>query len=173
MPSTKENLLSDLDANTDALIEQVLNFDPALFEQQPIDQSWSAAQLTEHIYVLDRLIYNILAGETEPAARAADEKVATIQAVINNRSRTIIAPDPIVTLGKIKDQQILISKIITARKEIHTVIQTMDLSPICLGFIHKGFGPMTRLEWIEFLIVHSQRHFHQYQRIANTLHPLS
>ena len=168
-----ETLLSQLDANTDQLIVQVLHFKPELFDQQPPDGSWSAAQLTEHIYVLDRLIYNILTGETEPATRAADEKVNTIQAVLTNRSRTISAPDPIVPLGKVKEQQLLITKIIAARKDIHQFIQTSDLSAICLGFIHKGFGPMTRLEWIEFLIVHSQRHFHQYQRIANTLHPLS
>jgi hypothetical protein len=173
MPTSKENLLSALDANTDALIEYILNFDTTLFDKQPADGSWSAAQLTEHIYVLDRLIYNILTGETEPAQRAADEKIATIEAVMNNRTRTINAPDPIVPLGKVKDQQILITKIITARKDIHKLIQTTDLSPICLGFIHKGFGPMTRLEWIGFLMVHSQRHFHQYQRIANTLHNLS
>lgn len=170
MPTTKENLLSDLDANTDALIERILNFDPALFDQQPADGSWSAAQLTEHIYVLDRLIFNILTGETEASQRPANEKLATIEAVMNNRSRTIKAPDPIVPLGKVKDQQVLITKIITARKDIHKLIQTADLSPICLGFIHKGFGPMTRLEWIVFLMVHSERHFHQYQRIANTLH---
>jgi len=170
MSTTKENLLTDLDANTDALIECILNFDPALFDQQPADGSWSAAQLTEHIYVLDRLIFNILTGETEDSQRPADEKLATIEAVMNNRTRTIKAPDPIVPLGKVKDQQILITKIITARKDIHKLIQTADLSPICLGFIHKGFGPMTRWEWIVFLMVHSERHFHQYQRIANTLH---
>ena len=168
-----ETLLSDLDRNTDTLIEHILNFDPALFDKQPIDGSWSSAQLTEHIYVLDRLIYNILTGETEPSARAMDEKVAIIQAVMNNRTRTISAPDPIVPLGKVKDQQILITKIIAARKDIHKLIQTTDLSPICLGFIHKGFGPMTRLEWIVFLMVHSERHFHQFQRISNTLHNIS
>lgn len=167
---TKDNLLSALDQNTDALISQILRFESALFDKQPADGSWSAAQLTEHIYVLDRLIYNILTGETEASARAADEKVSIIQSVMNNRTRTISAPDPIVPLGKVKDQQILITKIIAARKEIHALIQTADLSPVCLGFIHKGFGPMTRLEWIEFLMIHSERHFHQYQRILNTLH---
>ena len=165
-----EPLLSDLDQNTDTLIEHILNFDSALFDKQPLDGSWSAAQLTEHLYVLDRLVYNILIGETEPSTRAADEKLTIIQAVMNNRTRTISAPDSIVPLGKVKDQQLLITKIITARKDIHKLIQTTDLSPTCISFIHKGFGPMTRLEWITFLIAHCERHFHQFQKISTTHH---
>jgi DinB superfamily len=169
---TIENLLADLDANTDALIEQIINFDPRLFHQQTSAESWSAAQLTEHLYVFDKLVYHLITGETEPAHRAADEKVSLIQAAMNNRSRSIVAPDPIVPLGKNKDQQVLITKIITTRKDSYKVIQNADLSLLCLGFTHKGFGPMTRLEWIVFMMAHAQRHFHQFKKIATTLHSL-
>lgn len=164
-----ETLTAELDANTDALVEQVLNFDPSLFDRSPSEGSWSAAQLTEHIYVFDKLVFNLITGETEASNRSADEKVAIIQSAMNNRTRSINAPDPIVPLGKIKDQQVLITKIITVRKDIYKIIQTSDLSPLCLGFTHKGFGPMTRLEWIVFMIAHAQRHFHQYQKISTTL----
>jgi len=167
-----ETLSAELDANTDALVEQILNVDPASFDTQPSEGSWSAAQLTEHIYVFDKLVFNLLTGETEASSRAADEKVAVIQSAMSNRTRSISAPDPIVPLGKIKDQQVLITKLITVRKDMYKIIQTSDLSVLCLGFTHKGFGPMTRLEWIVFMIAHAQRHFHQYQKIATTLHNL-
>jgi hypothetical protein len=168
-----ETLLSDLDQNTDALIEHIVNFDPSFFDKLPIDESWSAAQLTEHLYVSDKIIFNILSGETEPAHRMADEKLLAIESVMQNRDRNLVAPDEIVPLGRVKDQQLLIEKLITVRKDIHRLIQTADLSVICLGFTHKGFGPMTRLEWIVFMMAHAQRHFHQFQKIAHTLHNIS
>lgn len=167
-----ETLSAELDANTDVLVEHVLNFDPSLFDTPPSEGSWSAAQLTEHIYVFDKLVFNLITGETEASNRAADEKVNIIQSAMNNRSRSITAPDPIVPLGKIKDQQVLITKLITVRKDIYKVIQTRDLSPLCLGFTHKGFGPMTRLEWIVFMMAHAQRHFYKYQKITTTLQNL-
>ncbi|MDB5271998.1 MAG: hypothetical protein JWO58_365 [Chitinophagaceae bacterium] len=169
---TIDTLLSDLDTNTNALTELLLEVDVAFFDRLPSPESWSSAQVAEHIYVLDRFIYSILNGEIETSTRPADEKVTLIQSVMNNRTRTLNAPDPIVPLGKVKDQQIIITKIITARKDIHRFIQVADLTPVCLAFTHKGFGPMTRLEWILFLIAHTQRHFHQLKNISEALQPL-
>lgn len=166
---TIETLSTALDINTDTMIEQVLNIDSSMFDIQPSDGSWSAAQLTEHLYVSDRVIFNILTGETESTARPADEKATDIKEVMGNRKRNLVAPDVIVPLGKVKDQQLLITKLLSVRKDIYKFIQTADLSLICLGFAHKGFGPMTRLEWIVFMVAHTERHFHQYQKIASTL----
>jgi len=169
---TTDILLSELDNNTNALIELLLNADATSFDRQPSPESWSAAQVAEHIYVLDRFIYSILTGATEACTRLADEKVVLIQSVMNNRTRTLNAPDPLIPLGKVKDQQVIITKIITARKDIHRFIPLADLTPICLGFTHKGFGPMTRLEWILFLMAHTQRHFQQLKNISEALQPL-
>lgn len=166
---TTDSLVSDLDQNTDALVELILDYKPSQFIQQPSVESWSAAQVTEHIYAFDEMVKNLLKGNTKASDRILDEKVNNIQVAMSNRMRTIKAPDFIVPTGTMNDQQLVITKLIGVRKEICKTIETKDLSLLCLDFVHKSFGEMTRLEWIVFLIEHTKRHFHQYQKIKNSL----
>ncbi|HSZ72924.1 MAG TPA: DinB family protein [Cytophagaceae bacterium] len=164
--ATVDVLLSELDHNTNQLTEILLDFDTTSFTKRPDENSWSAAEVAEHIYVLDKVIHGILSGETASSDRPSDEKVVLIKSVMSNRSRTLVAPDPIVPLGKVKEQQLIIPKIIRSRKELYTLIQSAELSLLCKSFEHKGFGPMTRLEWVVFLIAHTQRHFGQFASLS-------
>ena len=40
------------------------------------------------------------------------------------------------------------------------IIINEDLSKTCLDFAISGYEPLTRLEWIGFNIVYTQRHVH-------------
>jgi uncharacterized damage-inducible protein DinB len=166
-------ILSDLDHNTNALTEHILRFDESMFNKKPAEDKWSAAEVAEHLYVLDKFIYHIINSDTIPAERKADEKISLIHSAMNNLGKQYNAPEPIVPLGRTKDQNILVAKLIASRNDLRAFIESNDLSPVCLTFTHAGFGPMTRLEWIYFLMAHTKRHLLQFDNIRHQLQYIS
>ena len=46
------------------------------------------------------------------------------------------------------------------------VARSEDLLVTCLGFSMPTVGHMTRLEWLSFVVVHTQRHIWQLKKMA-------
>jgi hypothetical protein len=133
-------------------------------------ESWGMAQVGEHLlksFDLD----GILNGATEKPTRDFDEKVATFRAVFENDEIKMSSPEAILPKeGKI-NKEILLESLQQKINEIKKVIETKDLSELCLNYAIPEYGPFTRWEWITFAIVHTDRHVRQMKRIFEKVKP--
>ena len=98
-----------------------------------------------------------------PEALVATFKEAFLDFDIKMQSPDFIIPEPI-HYNRIQ----LLQDISKVRLEIILKLKTLDLTKICTGFQLPGAGPMTRLEWVHFMVVHTRRHNHQLQKIRSS-----
>lgn len=130
----------------------------------PFDNSWTAGQLGEHLYK-SYAVVDTLNGSVRPADRPADEKVEQITTLFLNFNIRMESPEGILPRRGTIEKEWLLASLKERISQLKAVIRHKDLTEICLDFIIPEYGEFTRLEWIHFNIVHTQRHIHQLKNI--------
>ena len=146
------------------LIKTLESFGNENFNQHPPQSGWSAGQVAEHLLKSSGIV-EVIAGKTEPSKRPADQMVAPIAGIFLDFTTKLPSPDFIIPEEKHYDQQEMITRLKAVWEKIIEAIHVLDLSALCLDFEFPGTGPLTRLEWISFYIVHTQRHLRQLDRL--------
>lgn len=164
----KYQLLSDLDISTSQLLQYISNFNTEKFNFSPNDKRWSAAQIAEHLLMLDVIANKALTGKTITTNRPPDEKINLIKTAMSDINTKRIAPEIVQPSAELKDPQIMMEEIKIQRAILHKLIGEMDMTEACIGFKHPGLGTLTRLEWVYFTIYHTRRHLQQLQEIENS-----
>lgn len=130
----------------------------------PSTESWSMAQVGDHLLKSFKLD-GILNGATEKPTRDLDEKVETFREVFENDEIKMSSPEAILPKEGIINKEKLLVSLQQKINEIKKIIETKDLSELCLNYAIPEYGPFTRWEWITFAIVHTERHVRQMKRI--------
>ena len=134
----------------------------------PFEGSWTAGQLLEH---LDKAVGpGILNGNVQPTDRPADEKVAMVKNIFLDFTTKFTSPDFIEPTETVHDKNVLLASLSGKFDELITASETMNLGEECLDFEVPGMGRFTRMEWIYFQMIHTQRHLHQLKNIIKVLH---
>lgn len=157
------NILQEFDTSTTAFIELLSSFDQQQINAVPYENSWTAAQVGEHVFKSDNFILGSLSGPEKPTKRKPDEGVAGIRAQFLDFTTKLHSPEVIIPTQGTHDKEALISALKATREQIARIIKTTDLTATCSNPI---FGEPTRLELLTFINVHTQRHTHQLQKIA-------
>lgn len=139
------------------------------FNAVPFEGSWTAGQVTEHIYKFQSGLPVLFSGDTKPADRDPAEKVEMLRGIFLDFNTKLKSPAFIEPSDGAHNKAELIAGLMNTNKEITDGIQNYDLNNICMGFDTTFFGTLTRLEWISFVIVHTQRHIHQLENIHQRL----
>ncbi|TDX02383.1 DinB family protein [Dinghuibacter silviterrae] len=162
------NLINDIRDTAAALQEALSAFDPESFNVVPYAGSWTAGQVTDHL-VKAGGVTRILHGRTVPTQRRPDEKVEMLRHIFLDFNAKMKAPDFIVP----GDGPFVFSEQIATLTDIWGGIaessRTLDPTLTCADMELPVFGLLTRLEWISFYMVHTQRHIHQLHRIQTAL----
>lgn len=162
-----ETLIAELEATKNELAAVVSSVKDDNTDTIPFEGSWTPGQVLEHI---DKSVSpGILNGNVKQAERAADEKVPMIRTVFLDFTKKFEAPGFIVPVETSHDKQALLSKLQHKFDKLIAAAGTMDLAEECLDFEVPGFGPFTRMEWIAFYMIHTQRHIQQLKNIAAKL----
>lgn len=162
-----KTLIAQLEDTKNELAAVAASVKDDVVDSIPFEGSWTAGQLLEHI---DKSVSpGILNGNVKQVDRTADEKVQTLRSIFLDFTKKFDAPDFIVPTETSHDKQALISKISHKFDKLISAAGTMNLSEECIDFEVPGLGPFTRLEWITFYMVHTQRHTHQLKNIAGRL----
>lgn len=168
----KDIIISDLTTSTENFIKQLSIFTPENFNYTPSDKAWSAAQISEHLLKLEILANKIMRGQTVPTNRAADGKISMIKWAMNDVNSKRTAPEIVEPSGEYKDAEQLRDQIIKQRELIKEIIDTTDITDACMSGKHPALGTLTKLEWIYFIIYHTQRHLQQMKTLEDKiLHP--
>lgn len=156
--------------NTISKLEQLLHsFNQSALNVIPFEGSWTAGQVGEHVVKSQLMIAGLLYGKTNVPQRNPYEKKETLKGIFLNFSTKMTSPEFILPSAKSKQKEELISQLKTGYDKITNVIQSLNLTEICLEFALPGLGEMTRAEWIYFIIYHTQRHIHQLENISQKL----
>ncbi|MEO6583794.1 MAG: DinB family protein [Ferruginibacter sp.] len=161
----KDLLLRELDASIKNMLDTLSTFDKESFTIKPSDIKWSAAQVTEHLLLLEAIAIKALSGETIPTNRAADEKIALIKWAMEDATKRQ-APETVQPSNEGIDLQAAIEKLKQQRDKLREVVSTSDVTEACISIKHPALGTLTKWEWVYFTIYHMQRHLEQIKKLT-------
>lgn len=157
----KEQLLNDLSDSTNKVMEVVNNTPEESFNQSK-NGKWSVADHFAHVILLEGLIVKVMMGQTTILEdRKPDDRVKVIRRVFSNLERKLKAGGPINPEPGEKNKDQLTQTFLQYRSQMEELVKQEDLSLICQDFKHAFFKELTRLEWLYFAIIHSDRHAKQ------------
>ena len=160
-----EKLATELNASTLELIEGLSRFTPEAANKKVNGEEWSAAEVGEHLLILDTIANRVLRGETIESNRPPDQKMGLIERAMLDLGTKRKAPDAVLPSGKQGNLSEIIAGLEKQRTLLLEVIETADLTRACIAFKHPALGTLTMMEWIRFTSLHSRRHVTQLDRI--------
>jgi hypothetical protein len=159
----KEQLISEVDNSTNNLVGAIMNCSEENFNLSPGENQWSQAQVAEHILLLETIVNKAL-HKADITERNVDLKVELLKKAMASFERKFTAPDFILPTTSHKTKTELIDALTSQRNILKQIILTTDVSETPT-YRHPQLGDMTRLEWIYFIITHSDRHVQQIKNI--------
>lgn len=169
---TPEQVKMDLSIATGSLLGHIESFPEQVFYKKPAEDSWSAAEITEHLCIIEAFAADLINGNTEAPQRAPDKQIEQIAASFGDRDTKLTAPDAILPTGNELKKDELVARLKKQRNDLFEIAGSTDLTQMCTDFTGKNFGMLTRLEWIYFVIYHGDRHLHQLLRTAQALNTM-
>lgn len=127
----------------------------------PYHGSWTPGQVTQHIIMASSGYPELFAGKTEKTSRKPDEKIKDIDALFLNFSIKMNAQEFLQPEKKEYAKNALNLKLQKIESELLDAAEKCDLTLTCLDFQVPGFEKFTIYEWIDFVLVHTQRHTKQ------------
>ncbi|WP_138429668.1 DinB family protein [Fodinibius saliphilus] len=165
----KPVLRRDLKENTQTLLKTISYFSADKFNTVPPNGGWSAAQVCQHLILVDGGAVRLLTAEGREIDRKPGDKIPVFKKRMHDFETKMNATDPITPDGNPKDKEQMLGMLQDIRQRMTSLIEAKDLTKLVVTFEHPFFGALTRLEWIVFSIHHSQRHIYQLKKIASAI----
>lgn len=162
-------LIKDINASTQRLVDKLTAFSTMDFNTKPNPVSWSAGDVAEHILKVEIGVNNVLRGPVQHTGRPEDEHLEWMQSAFSNKERRMNAPDFSFPTETKKDLWEMINQITWQRDKLKEIITTATLSDACIGYKHYYFGELTIYEWVQFVLLHCERHLWQLDNIHNAI----
>lgn len=157
-----------------ALFDAVSLISEPLQDRRGDPETWSAAEVLEHLHRVESGIARLLTRSLERARAAGlepEEEVGSVLASLDalrltDRSRRISAPEPVMPWGGLTAAQGM-TALTESRQALVSALQEAD--GLALGRItqaHPTLGPLNLYQWVLFVGQHEARHAAQLQDIA-------
>lgn len=159
-----DKIFADFTATTDHFIAALNTFSPGDFNTKRSDGGWSAGQVGEHMNKSHGL-GDLLQGTTTDTERDPAAFVPNLKSTFLNFEEKMQSPEFVVPEDKIYGKQDMIASLSAKIADTKMAIRDLDLSLTCTDFVLPQTPPMTRLEWVYFLIYHTQRHTEQLKKL--------
>lgn len=164
-----KDLLYDFNYTTNGLINLLVSIPGEKFNNVPYADSWTPAQLAEHMVLSFHGFVFLLNGPDKSTERDAGALIEKIRNIFLDFSVKLTAPDMVKPRIQTGSKDKLIADIQQQTQAIATAIQTLDLTKTCTTFDIPKLGYLTRLEAVHFVIAHTSRHIHQLIKIRQAL----
>lgn len=163
----KTALQRDIVETFKKLNETLSSFSDEEINTVPFKGSWTPGQVVQHIILGNSGYPELFAGNTKPTIRKYDEHVKELEGIFLNFNTKMDAPDFLKPEAKNYNKNALTLSLLKIESDLLNAVENNDLTLTCLDFQVPGFENFTIYEWINFALVHSQRHTHQLQKISN------
>jgi hypothetical protein len=154
---------------TDNFLKVLAMFNQQQFNTVPFKDSWTPAQVADHMLKSQWGLPQVLTGNTKAADRKPDASNALIESIFLDFSTKLKSPDFILPTSEPQDKTEVLHKYHHKSNEIQQTAQPLDDTEICLDFEVPGTGPFTRMEWLHFVTCHTIRHTRQLENIHHQL----
>lgn len=167
MPTEQEyidNTAARFGEVTSALLDSLHRFDEDRFNDAPSYGGWSAGQVGEHLFK-SYGVASTLEGNVRPVGRPADKNIEQIKGIFLNYEIRLKSPEAILPGDDPREQKRLVASLGERISQIKGIVETQDLTLLCLDYDMPVIGSLTRLEWVYFLVFHTMRHIRQLHNI--------
>lgn len=166
----RDRALSALHGTRKQFIDIVSSITPTQWNYKPSPNSWSIAEIAEHLVLTDRLYPGMTARMLKTPAtpeqlKAAQGKDATVLATIPNREKKAQAPDVLVPKRSFATPQEAISAFKQARDTNLAYIRTTQDSLRNHTTDHMAVGTIDLYQWHLLLAAHTERHLAQMREV--------
>ena len=161
-----EQLFKSLDETTGEFLQLVSSFDDDAINTIPFKNSWTAAQVADHVTKSNRSVIQSLQVAGKISKRGADERADELKQLFLNFSTKLHSPDFILPARDIYDKEKLLSDLKDSIDEIRYLSESVNLFE---SLDHRAFGDITKLEILHFVVYHTQRHIHQLNKIFQSV----
>jgi hypothetical protein len=165
----KPKIQEELETVTTELLLIVASFDQPQMNLVPFEDSWTVAKVADHLCKSDSSILGTIYQDGTPTDRAPDEKTPELKGIFLNFEVKFKSPEIIIPDNKVFRKEELIARLKETRSKPFEAAATLNLNELCP---HEILGNMTRLEFLSFVLYHTQRHIHQLKRIREKIIPL-
>ena len=162
----EKELINEIEHTAGELLQVTGRFGQSAFNTAPFEGSWTPGQVVEHIYLSTWGILKAVNGEVAPTERDPRQMVAPLRDAFLNFNIKMQSPDFILPSDDPKDKSSMMQSLKDTFAGLAEAARTQDLLVTCLDFDMPTVGHMTRLEWLSFAIVHTQRHIWQLKKMA-------
>jgi DinB superfamily len=168
------NLQEKIQANTIELFNSFNNLDQTSLELKPGENVWSILEILEHVFLIDKAVLKALTApapieETDktPNELFGEQKIHKL--LVERRNFKVPAPDfsnPSGRFTTIEDAKQNINSIID---RIVNHINSNTITEETHTIKHLVLGEMTKIDWVHFLISHTNRHILQIEEVKGIL----
>ena len=166
-----EKVINEANETLLALENTFSKFDTSLVNEVPFDGSWTAGQLAEHLLLSNSGFLQVINGPVKETDKPADLMVETIKKDFLNFDVKYDSPKEICPENRAYNWSELLENLKQIREGISEAAGNLDLTKTCCSYELPGYGFLTRLEAVYFVIYHTQRHIHQLKNIYSGLNP--
>jgi hypothetical protein len=166
VPAQQASLIERITDVLDDFCETLSKFTEAQINQVPSYGGWNAGQVAEHISISIEAMPD---GHTAAANRFIDEKVIPIDDIFLDFDAKYTSPAFVLPTRVTHDKATLIETLRRLKEKHVRAATELDLTSMCMDFEFPTIGYMTRYEWLNFFVVHSQRHVWQVKNIYRAL----
>ena len=165
----KEELKKEIESSTNDLVDLISSFSAEEINKVPFEGSWTPGQVADHILKSQKGILQMTKGNVEETDRDPAEKIEGLRRTFLDFTIKMNAPDFILPSKEPLDQQKLLERARKNGKEVSDAVDSMNLNVLCMDFTFPNSGPMTRLEWLYFIVFHTRRHNHQLKNMTEKI----
>ncbi len=158
----KESLLERLGDTNRKLMEKVQGFDEVEINVIPFANSWTAAQVADHLTKSNNSITKamLLGGTT--INRNPQARVEELEKVFLDFDSKLKSPDFILPSRDIYEKEVVVNNLKWSAEKLMEVSHQSELSEM---INHRAFGDITKFEILYFVHFHTLRHTHQLDKI--------
>lgn len=168
-------LLDELRNGRAALGDALATVPDAERRTRPAPGRWSAAEVVEHLVMVETRIAGLLAAQLAGAPVRADAAVPDAsacqidRALLRDRTRTIDAPAPVMPSGAL-DPDDGWTQLGRVRAELETTVRAADGRALdAVSLPHPFLGSLNLYQWIDFIGGHEARHTAQLREVGASL----
>jgi hypothetical protein len=163
------NITKEFEETSSDLLSTISSFSQDDFNKIPFEGSWTAGQVSEHLFKANSGTVETLNGNTKPTDRDPAKNEKILREIFLDFSTKMKSPEFILPSDQPKDKESMVKNFEDVMNNHKTFAENEDLSLTCTDFALPNMGELTRYEWICFVIVHTKRHTHQLKNIYDKL----
>ena len=158
----KNQLLALLEDTATRFIEKLHQFNEVKINLVPFVNSWTAAQVGDHLTKSNNSIAKAMGLSGTNINRDPRGRVEELKAVFLDFNTRLKSPDFILPAQDIYKREVVIKNLESSIKKLMEAGSGANLSEM---INHRAFGDISKYEILCFVHFHTQRHFHQLEKI--------